>query len=846
MLSTKDTLTLVVIGPKHAGKTVYLTALANSPGVSLSDPATIEVVSLHWKTLQDGKTPPATAGSIANLVFTFQCDMADQSYNVDFAMPDYDGHFAETLSKYEGNNDVSKLRDAIAEADGFIVFMPVGDDDIATMEELRHEIGSFVGILRKVYDEDAKVPAPLIIAVNKWDKSPAFKNKDEDKAALNYVESIEIYRLIYERLKSFFANVTVLPLSSYGHQTEDANPVPGAFAPYRVIEPIMLVVKAFFANLSNRVDREKESKDYASLARTLIGTEPLWKRWPKCNYSELLRETLQTCYDELNHALETASKRTEFDEIWNKSPQSAFVSYFTPAQQVELDHMREPLVITEKRQRLKKGGLAAGMLFVLAITWYIIHFHGKFNDTWLKASTAEAQNQYMYLHEFLHEYEGSGLARLLGSAKLETARQRLQNFVDTVQHNIDDKLAEIHNMPDSCKRRDEAGQLLDLAERLTESIPAQSMNRLNSLFKNSEEICSAKAKIEASTTIEQLEEAKNLLSGKADDEEVRMLKNRISEKSDRLLAEVQAQQEKERIAPIREEYDMLLRDEDISVSAVRIFIEQHAYDTNPDVEVMVASIREKLPSFFYTEIMKKIDGLKSLTGDDFGNLRTFISENYGSIELNSQQRANLRRVMQEKVERFDSAQINNIPDVINSQQALEAAGDEIRKCINIDIFNLDGGMFEYTRPNSLVSNLNKKIDIFNYHMDNLNNGIRAQWAVVAREKNAIKLDCDNLIALDARLAITFRGNGMPNQRPESTQSCKRIDGGGGYVFFYNDRVRPYNEGILLTKDRRFLDPLTCSSHLNITADDIIKLSNGRSLDFNLENNCQGISIHFSR
>lgn len=833
MISAKDSLTLVVFGPKHAGKTIYMTALANCPGVILSDRATLELVSLHWRTLQEGKTPPATAGSIANLSFKFQCDMAEQSYNVDFTMPDYDGHFAETLSKYEGNNDIGKLREAIAEADGFIVFMPVGDEDIATMEELRHEIGSFVDILRKVYDEDAKVPAPLIIAVNKWDKASAFKSENEDKAALDYIESVEIYKLIYERLKSFFANVTVLPLSSYGHRTEDANPLPGAVAPYRVTEPVMLVVEAFFFNLAKRVEREKEAHDNAALARTLLGTEPLWKRWPQGNYSELLRKTLQSCYDELVSALGSAGKRAEFDEIWQKSPQSAFVNDFTPAQQVELNHMREPLLAAEKRQRAKIGGLAACALLIAAGIWYLVDFYGKFDDAWLRASTAETQNQFIDLNDFLHEYEGSALARMMGSAKLETARKRLREFVDNTQHNIEDSLAEIGKITDSCRRRDEAAQLIKLAERLPDSIPMQSMNRLNSLYNNSAEICALKAKIESSGTVEELEEARTLLAGKASDEEVLALKNRISDKLGKLLAE-----------PIREEYDMLLKDEDMA--AATLFIRQHEHDENPDLQAMVANVREKLPSFFYNEIMKKIDGLRELTGDDFGNLRSFISENYGFITLDSQQRANIQRLMQEKVEKLDSAQIHAIPDAVETQQALEKMGDELSKCARMDVYNLDGGLFVYTRPNSLASILSRKNDKYNSYKRDLKDGVSAQWAVIANDRNAISLDCENLVPLDARLNIFFANSGLPDKNYESMLKCQRLDGGNGYAFFYKGDVKIYNGGISLTKDRRLRSALTCASHLNITADDIIKLSNGRSVDFNLNNNCPGISIRFSR
>ena len=52
-------LTLVMIGPKNVGKTVFLSALANSPGIGIGDPASVRAIKLHWEALSKGELPSA-------------------------------------------------------------------------------------------------------------------------------------------------------------------------------------------------------------------------------------------------------------------------------------------------------------------------------------------------------------------------------------------------------------------------------------------------------------------------------------------------------------------------------------------------------------------------------------------------------------------------------------------------------------------------------------------------------------------------------------------------------------------------------------------------------------------
>ena len=64
-------LTLVMIGPKNVGKTVFLSALANSPGIGIGDPASVRAIKLHWEALSKGELPSATAATLASLLFSY-------------------------------------------------------------------------------------------------------------------------------------------------------------------------------------------------------------------------------------------------------------------------------------------------------------------------------------------------------------------------------------------------------------------------------------------------------------------------------------------------------------------------------------------------------------------------------------------------------------------------------------------------------------------------------------------------------------------------------------------------------------------------------------------------------
>lgn len=842
-MNEKSTLNLIVIGPKHSGKTVYLATLANNPEVALNDPATIEVVSMHWKTLKSGSKPDATAGAISRFDFSYHCTIDSQEYNLDFTVPDYDGQIAETLSKT--GDDIperAQLRQIIRNADGFIVFMPYGDEDQKTMEAMEHEMGSFIGIVRDEFGEHAKIPAPLIVAVNKWDKSPDFRKNSEDAAAQKYIESVPIYKQLYERLCNYFANVTVMAISAYGHKTNTPEPMPGKLAPYRVTEPVKLVLKHFFANFKAKINREADNPP--ELAKLLLISSPLWKRLSGEDFDDLLKQTLAKCFNDYTAKLKTAATYRQFQLIRAESAEASLTENFSPEQQVEIERIGGPLLARQKRERVKWFSIAATVIVLLACTWYLVQLHLDVKRDWQEAIGAETQKQPRMMAEFIAKYSTGTVSRLIASEAIKQARGKLQLAVANLQSVIDERLNLFEKVEDSCKIATEAKQLLALSENMSQSLSASSMTRLESAYELSSEICNAHAAIEASNDEESLIRAMQLLSDKPETAEVMRLRELAAAKNREFSLQNDVAIENERIVTIAEAFRDL---KDEKLNDVKDFIREHERDTNPDVQRMVEQANDMLPEKFYAIILEMARGINSLNSYEFAALRKVVSENIQNIRLESGQINSIRQTLQNMFDEVIRKKIEALPSRITTESELKSARTSIKEIGEDSRISFDQSLFEYRFPLALEQTLKSKINRLSDYERALEYGVNADWKITAKSNNAIDLDCDNMIMRDARLSISFYGGNMPDQSsPEDRLRCTRLEGNRGYVFYFDGKVNKFDGKIRLTKNRLWpRDPLSCSAGLVITESDIISLINGLSVSKELNNNCPGIAITFT-
>lgn len=839
--AAKPGLRIVVIGPKHAGKTVFLSSLANCPGVSLSDPVTIDVLSLHWKTLKEGNTPTATAGTIDDLLFTYNCQDAVQPFNIDFTIPEYDGHFAETLSKFKDSPDIERLRKNIADAAGFIVFMPVGEDDEATMEEMRHEYGSFIGIVREVYDTAAKIPVPLIIVVNKWDKSEHFKSLEETSAALAYIKSKPLYSLIYERLVSYFANVTVIPVSAYGHHTDTANPLPGAMSPYRVTDPICEIINRYFERLKEETSSLREEKAWPELAEHLLGTQSLWKRLPDTDYCNILQEALDACFSNLKEELASAATLEQYKSIAGVSPTAAFIQDFSNNQRLELTRIEERLrtqaqtKINRKRFRLFAAAL------VCCIIGYGFYYITTLNNRFIEAQNAPAGEKLGLFSSFVQEYDGSLLASVFASSELEIARTEVINLSEEGANDLREKLSTLETIADSCDRAERARQLLETVRVLSPTLSVAERDHFIALLTGSEEVCTAKDAILLAQSSEELEKGMELLIGKPDTPEVQALRKKASEIVINLASKMALEQEDARRERIIDEYNDILKDQ--SLKKATAFVEKYKREHSPDVQERVQELAQRMPEFYFHDIKILAERIEEFNDDAKKQLDSLVMEHNSKIALSTASLASLKSILQKKAETADARKITDLPDAITSYKKLADANTALEKLYTLENYSIRDNLFTYERPENLARKLSQKKEIYAKYENAIKRGINVHWQLHAVKDNKLDLHC-NTLTLDSKLLLEF-DKGLYSKGPENFERCARLDGDGGYIFFTSGEVKPTDTNVIISNEPRLsiiFDKKFCEKNIVIDNNDIIDLVNRKDVHKNL---CDGTTLIFT-
>jgi hypothetical protein len=243
-------LQIVLCGPKASGKTVYLTTLfGKAASIRTANDATTQILQADWKRLEHGETwPEATGLGVRELAFRYR----GPDYEIDLNINDYDGQLTEVLSAAASDPDVAenlaKFRTMVRSASGLIFLFPFGEDtDLDRMRKFRDEINTF---LELVESKDAvthdRSSIPVVLAVNKWDKSPYFGAPDEVEAAERELTNAPIYRDAVAKLRAFIPNIRIVPVAVQA-PSGDARPgSPDPIQPHNLVEPIRYIVDFIF------------------------------------------------------------------------------------------------------------------------------------------------------------------------------------------------------------------------------------------------------------------------------------------------------------------------------------------------------------------------------------------------------------------------------------------------------------------------------------------------------------------------------------------------------------------------------------------------------------------------
>lgn len=902
MAARDDRLTIVVIGPKNSGKTVFLSALANSPRVGAGDPVTVRAVKLHWEALAKGENPPATAATLTNMLFSFNGSSGQREYNVDLRLPDYDGHFAEILSEYEsGAKEIGQLRELVREADGFVVLMPADERDAAVMEKLRVEIGSFIEVARAEFG--AKITRPLVLAVNKWDFSPHFRSAGEDEAARNLIESIGIYRDIYKKLQSHFADIIILPLSAYGHAAVEGKPGPDGLAPYRVEDPIIVIIEKCFASLLREARDLEKDGSWTALAALLSRSRALWRRQPDGEFAALFRTALEHCAKSLAEGLSRAQNAQDYEDIWNASPQKDFWQDFTEGERAEIEEIRRKCLDaasreltqrisktrnraeyenilqnspqgkyfadfndeqragilkiaerhkrSEKRRRgLKKARLALAALFLLGCgfcAWWYMDFSRVYAEA-MNPSLGVGE-QWHELASFITRYGSNPVVARLFSAKLDEASKTRASLVARVAEDIGTRYDEALKEHDACSRVSLAARLIDEANSPGLNAPRGLIDKIDLLHEQSSRVCQALTRIINAKTQADFDAAEKLLSQLPPSPEIAALRERLRLRRDELVHAERTSPEGMRIAAIREEFTRISRQG--SLEEAENFIETHRNDASEEARGLADQLGEGMGARFHRSLLSFIRSMKTFGDDELGALRELAGRNY-RYQLDAGQRKTFADEMQKLAENHDKSLIEALPEKIANQNELALAEEKLKAATGLPAaLRLGDNLFRYRRPDNLEYALGARGQLIGAYRKMLGEGISASnLEVAADEDNALKLHgrkIGSAFTKNNELTITFPGD-MPELSWRASPMTDHEDAAEKTYFLDMGPVvvRPVS-GEARLKEENFGSPdLGCASPLTIDNADLFELQNTGALRKPLAGSCRGLTLIFHR
>lgn len=357
-------LNFVVIGAKNSGKTVFLSTLFGMESyVASGNKETTQYLQANWSELKKGALPGATSGRIVGLEFEYKTDQ----YSVGFSIDDYDGYFVETLSFDDEHTqeDRNTLKKNIKEAEGLLFLFPFGKwHDEESLERFKHEINTFIELIKEIYPDRKYLPIPAIIAVSKWDQSPHFKAHDEHEKAIAYIESVEAYRLSMAKITTFFADVKVEPVSSFGKSEDGVHPVKGEIEPYNIGCPFEYFLSVTFQRFEEKAAKLQADKDYPKLFKFLSAIYNDVRFYKEGKLIKLYKEVETKYALEVISKLKAAAELSQQEEILNEN---AFLYDNLKNKQLA---QKITGIVNSKRAKIKKKriiALSAAIVILLTL-----------------------------------------------------------------------------------------------------------------------------------------------------------------------------------------------------------------------------------------------------------------------------------------------------------------------------------------------------------------------------------------------------------------------------------------------------------------------------------------------
>ena len=844
-ITIRKNIEIALIGPKHSGKTVYLSSLEHGDGyLAAKDENTIALMKQHWNTIISGNTPPATSGTITNLFFSYSDNGKN---NVSVSIPDYDGHFAETLSQNSSDSgERKKLKEDICDSHGFIVLMPADTNDRDTMQELQGEIGCFINLIRDVHTESEKINAPLVIVVNKWDKNDSFKSRNEYNDASQYVASVNIYHELYNKLSNYFSDVTIIPVSAFGYKnnTPDENPNPSAIRPYLVNEPIKYIINRYFDKLDQDVDKYHTSGDYYKLAEVLILNKELWSRSRQDTYQPMLDDSLERVYQDCHLKLSKTTSTKEFDIVAKDCSLDNFKDQFTLSQANSIDDIRRNLNQQENirlAKRLSCFGIPILLLtFLLIVCFQYNSYYKKYTDALLTTGTSfelmQRKSNFVKASPpiFLPEFFVNS------SIKKEKIEGQLLEIKATVNNDYAKSLEKIEALNDSCSKEKRVRDLLSSTADIDIYISKDKKVRANSILNESKDICSA-ASILNKNKINQkdLEKVNKLLANKAN----------TTEKS-KLMDIYLAKSEELEIKPLMEEINNLPQPtyEMPGFAEASEIVNKLSRYNSSRAKSELQKLNNSMNIRFYYEILSYLSKVHTIPSDEYYSLKELIRNNFNYYHLNQDQIEHITDQLDEKISKEDREKISLINDKPSTLDELKASSHKINELSeNSDIYTIDP-LYRYRRPNQLQEEIKSKKENIDKAEKSINDGIDVKWILeFDNDKNALGVNNNFGIENNEVSFYTPSYDLMSYNSPRF--KSRSLAGDTLQLIFGDAKIKPWNdEEIRFTEKNTPTSDKVCTGRLTITSEEILDLLYNKDTTSLTKNfySCYGMQLKLER
>lgn len=234
-------------GSRNTGKTCYYAALyggqtEGETAIFLATEETVGELERHWKMLEQGQKPEATAMTEQKeLNFSVHC-AGEKS---DVVARDYSGAVVQ-----RGKKDAPELTDDVSmwlrESEALFILIDASYISQLSEDKLKEqqiEIGLLISRLQRW----RKLAKPMALVLTKWDLTahPLLSPAEEVARARAFVEEHKLLGEIVKGVKLSGTDFEIFPVSAFGgHRADDSTlPPEEGLRPFNVLSPLVWCVK---------------------------------------------------------------------------------------------------------------------------------------------------------------------------------------------------------------------------------------------------------------------------------------------------------------------------------------------------------------------------------------------------------------------------------------------------------------------------------------------------------------------------------------------------------------------------------------------------------------------------